>query len=49
MSYPTSIPDDEHVAAIVAELGVPESEARMILALERREIDGDLVPADSDD
>lgn len=35
--FPTSVPDDVHVARIRRDLGVSEDEARLVLALERGE------------
>lgn len=42
-TYPTTTPDEDHVAAIVDRTGVTESEAWEILARERGEIDGDVA------
>ena len=41
--FDTSIPDEDHVAALMAETGVDESEARFMLALGRGELEGDVV------
>lgn len=40
-SYPPDVPDEDHVARIMRELGVTESDAWEILAIERGDIDGD--------
>jgi hypothetical protein len=48
VTFPRSVPDEDHVATIMADLAVSESQAWMILALERGEIDGDVVLVDDD-
>lgn len=41
-SYPRDVPDEQHLARIMAQTGVTADEAGFILRLERGEIDGDV-------
>jgi hypothetical protein len=40
--YSPDIPDAEHIAEIMDRTGMPEAEARFLLAIERGEITGDV-------
>jgi hypothetical protein len=44
--YPRSVPDEDHVAAIMVETGVSESDAWEILAIDRGDIAGDMRQVD---
>ena len=44
----TGLSDEENVKAMMDVLGVSESEARFILAIEKGEIDGDIVEVEDD-
>lgn len=44
--FPTDTPDEEHIATIVAETGLLPSEAALMLAMARGEVDGDIQYVD---
>jgi hypothetical protein len=46
--YSYDIPDEVHIAQIMERNGMPEDEARFVLALERGEISGDMTLLEGD-